>query len=82
MSACFSIVKIMVTLSSTVYYLPSWLPGMAFKRWAKEARKRFEDFVQVPFEKAIRDVNRFGMIIILATHFPNTGLTGHLILRF
>lgn len=33
-------------------YLPEWFPGMAFKRWARDARSKFIEYTTQPFQQA------------------------------
>lgn len=35
-----------------IVYLPEWLPGMGFKRWARMAKTKFEEFTRVPYKNA------------------------------
>lgn len=31
-------------------YLPPWLPGAGFRRWAREARKISHEVIRTPYE--------------------------------
>ena len=38
--------------AKTVQYLPPWLPGASFKKWAKKALVHCTEFTQVPYAYA------------------------------
>jgi len=34
----------------TVKYVPEWFPGAGFKTFAKQAKKKLDDFLNLPFK--------------------------------
>ncbi|TDL26391.1 cytochrome P450 [Rickenella mellea] len=49
-------------------YLPSFLPGMGFKRWALQAKKRLDDQVRREFEKAKQAIDSGSTARCLVAH--------------
>ena len=42
--------KSLTALTSAVKYVPEWFPGASFKRFARIAKEKFDDSVNLPFQ--------------------------------
>lgn len=47
-----TLICVLLAAAYLVIYLPEWLPGMGFKRWARNAREMFLKFTSEPYAKA------------------------------
>ncbi|KAF9526561.1 cytochrome P450 [Crepidotus variabilis] len=47
-------------------HLPEWLPGMAFKKWARKGRKLTQDMLDLPYNVTVKDLEEGN---------PNTSFT-------
>ena len=45
-----------LTILFLVMYVPAWVPGAGFKRWAKTATKTFRQLIEEPFYRVKRDL--------------------------
>lgn len=61
-------VQISNSLLAQVMYVPSWVPGAGFKRWANEARQLFLNIVFEPYYEIKKDLVRNFLIKIAQDH--------------